>query len=511
MLVTYVIVRVASFPADLDVTRAVSHDSGYIGIVARNLLAGRGYVNDAHWLLFLDPPALPMYYHNANPLYPTLTAAVMAVSGAGPIASGAFLSILGTALSAIGVFLLVRHFGVSERLAIACAAVPVLLPPLFRISFTVLPDALATGLTFCLLAMVVRAREWWHWVLAGALFGLAWLTRSTAVLVIPAIAVWVIGRRGMHKAVVAGALCAIGTLVVISPWLVRNARVRGGPFVSDSSFYLLIDYFAKKGGRTPDELYRSLGPPPANADLADLMQTAVAEVPETLTRSAAAIAQSNVAAAIVLMAAMLCGAWCVWHRRRGVELAAACAVFVTMVAAFAIRGDELEPRYLAVCFALLGLLMLAPFGAPVTRRTMWLRAPVLLYATVFLGPQLWRITTLMRAPDPRLQVFQVAAKSLHSGIADTSAVVSHLPYLFTLYTGRHAVSPPYPGKQELLRIMQRYHASHLFLPADRFANYYRGGPASLGPELTAVAPRPHYLVLQRRPSTTHDLPRRSRI
>jgi hypothetical protein len=359
--------------------------------------------------------------------------------------------------------------------------------------------------------MVVRAREWWHWVLAGALFGLAWLTRSTAVLVIPAIAVWVIGRRGVRKAVVSGALCAIGTLVVISPWLVRNARVRGGPFVSDSSFYLLIDYFAKKGGRTPDELYRSIGAPPAQADVADLIQTAVAEVPETLTRAAAAIAQSNVAAAIVLMAAILCGAWCVWHRSRGVELAAAFVVFLTMLAAFAIRGEHLEPRYLAVCFTLLGLLMLAPFGTSVTRRTMWLRVPVLIYALVFLGPQLWRITNEMRAPDPELRVFQVAAKALHRGISDTSAVITHLPYLFTLYTGRHAVSPPYPGKQELLRTMQRYRASHLFLPADRFAYYYRGGPASLGPELTAVTPRPHYLVLQRRPPTTHDLPRRSGI
>jgi 4-amino-4-deoxy-L-arabinose transferase-like glycosyltransferase len=509
MLAAYAVARIALLASDMDVTRAVSHDSGYIGIVARNLLEGRGYVNDAHWLLFLSPPALPMSFHNANPLYPTLTAIVMALTGSGPITAAAVLSILGSVLSAIGVFFLVRHFGVTERLAIACAAVPLFLPPLFRISFAALPDALALGLVLCLLAVVVRARDWSHWLIAGALFGLAWLTRSTAVLVLPAIGIWVLARKGMRATWRAGLVAAAGTLVMIAPWLVRNAIVRGGPFESDSSFYLLIDYYAERSGRSVDQLYRSIVPPPPIGDDVDgVIRTTAEETPDAVVSLASAFSQSDRLAAIVLMAALLSGAWILRRRRWRIDLFAAALLFVVTVGVFTVRGAQLEPRYLATAFTLLGLLLLAPFGVPLAGRMQWLRVPALVYLVAFLIPQNLRIARTMRATDPVLAEFRAAAESLDAAIPDSSAaVISHLPYLFTLYTGRQSVSPPYPGKTELLGIMERYHASHVFLPADDFPYYYRGGPGSLGPELSTARPVSSYLVLQRRPGI-HDLARR---
>jgi len=511
MLAVYVVVRVALLPPDLEVTRAVSHDSGYIGIVARNLLEGRGYVNDAHWLLFLSPPALPMYYHNANPLYPTLTAIVMAATGSGPMTAGAILSILGSALGAIGVFLIVTHFGVRERQAIACAAVPLFLPPLFQVSFAVLPDALTTGLVLCLIAIVVRARDWSHWFLAGAVFGLAWLTRSTAVLVLPAIGIWLLARRGLRPTWRAGVLGAAGALVMIGPWLARNAIVRGGPFVSDSSFYLLIDYYAARSGRSVDQLYRSVDPPPAIGDDVDgILQTTAGEAPDAVIRSAAALAQSDRGAALVLMAAILSGAWCLGRRRWSMELGAAALILIVTTGVFAVRGMHLEPRYMAVAYTLLGLLLLAPFGTSLSGRMLWLRAPAILYLVVYMVPQDMEIARSMRATDAGLGEFRSAARSLDAGIPDSSAVISHLPYLFTFYTERHSVSPPYPGKAELLGVMERYGASHVFLPAADFPYYYRGGPGTLAPELSTARSVSPYIVLQRRPAT-HDLARRSGI
>lgn len=507
----YAGIRVALLPSDLEVSRAVSHDSGYIGILARNLLDGRGYVNDAHWLLFLNPPALPMAFHNANPLYPTLTGIVMALTGSGPITAAVVLSILGSALSAIGVFFLVRHFGVSERLAVACAAVPLFLPPLFRISFAALPDALATGLILCLLAVVVRARDWSHWLMAGAVFGLAWLTRSTAVLVLPAIGIWVLARIGWRQAWRAGLLAAAGALVIVAPWLVRNAIVRGTPFESDSSFYLLIDYYADRTGRSVDQLYRSINPPPPIGDDVDgILQTTAEESPDAVVSFGAALSQSNKGAAVVLTAALLCGVWSLRRRRRSVELVAATVLVIVTAALFTVRGTNLEPRYLAVCYTLLGLVLVAPFGTPLIGRMRWLRAPALVYVALFLIPQTIGIARTMRATDPYLAEFRESARTLDAAIPDSSAVISHLPYLFTLYTGRKSVSPPYPGKTELLGIMRRYGASHLFLPADDFPYYYRGGPGSLGPELTPAPSVANYLVLQRSPAP-HDLARRSGI
>jgi 4-amino-4-deoxy-L-arabinose transferase-like glycosyltransferase len=347
--------------------------------------------------------------------------------------------------------------------------------------------------------------------MAGALFGLAWLTRSTAVLVLPAIGIWLLARRGWQRAWRAAVLAGAGALVLIGPWLVRNAMVRGAPFDSDSSFYLLIDYYADRTGRSVDQIYRSVDPPPPIGDDVDgVLQTTAEETPEAVVNFGAALSQSDEGAALVLAAALLSGVWSLRRRRRGVELVAAGILIVVTAAVFTVRGTNLEPRYLAVCYAILGLLMLAPFGVPLTGRMRWLRVPALVYAAAFLVPQVIGIARTMRSQDPYLAEFRASARSLHVLIPDSSAVVSHLPYLFTLYTGRKSVSPPYPGKRELLGIMQRYGASHLFLPADDFPYYYRGGPGSLGPELTPARSVASYLVLQRSPET-HDLARRSSI
>src|SRR5207302_1604743 len=70
----YIGVRLSLLPADASASWGFTHDSAYIGIVARNVIAGLGLVNQAHWLVFLAPDSLPMPFHNANPLYPLAVA-----------------------------------------------------------------------------------------------------------------------------------------------------------------------------------------------------------------------------------------------------------------------------------------------------------------------------------------------------------------------------------------------------------------------------------------------------
>src|SRR5262245_31338304 len=62
----YVALRWLLIPAAGEQAAGFSHASAYLTTVAANLRAGRGYVNDAHWLVFLRPASLPMPYHNAN-------------------------------------------------------------------------------------------------------------------------------------------------------------------------------------------------------------------------------------------------------------------------------------------------------------------------------------------------------------------------------------------------------------------------------------------------------------
>src|SRR5262245_30605503 len=121
VVAAYAALRLVLLPPGDPSLKGFSHDSAYITLVAQNLLDGRGYVNDAHWLVFLDPPALPIPYHNANPLYPTLIAGVSLITGLNPIAAGFAVS----ALSGVGVLAallwLVAHYTPSPALRVALA------------------------------------------------------------------------------------------------------------------------------------------------------------------------------------------------------------------------------------------------------------------------------------------------------------------------------------------------------------------------------------------------------
>src|SRR6476660_7607524 len=66
----YTGLRLVMLPADGVNVKAFGHDGAYLSTLANNLQSGRGYVNDALWLVFLMPEGLPMPFHNANPLYP---------------------------------------------------------------------------------------------------------------------------------------------------------------------------------------------------------------------------------------------------------------------------------------------------------------------------------------------------------------------------------------------------------------------------------------------------------
>jgi hypothetical protein len=67
----------------------------------------------------------------------------------------------------------------------------------------------------------VRGGRWWHYAIAGVVWGLAMLTRLSGVLVAPPVAVWMLWRL-RHRAIVPVAiwgLAGVGTLLVGWPWL----------------------------------------------------------------------------------------------------------------------------------------------------------------------------------------------------------------------------------------------------------------------------------------------------
>src|SRR5262249_47510198 len=141
-LALYTALRLALLPSDGAVVGGYGHDSGYITIVADNLLAGRGYVNDAHWLVFLHPDALPMPYHTANPLYPTVVAAVAWLTGRGTVWAGFAVAAVSSSLLFAGLYVIAGRYTARPWQRVALAAAGTFFPAVFEDSLHLLPDAL---------------------------------------------------------------------------------------------------------------------------------------------------------------------------------------------------------------------------------------------------------------------------------------------------------------------------------------------------------------------------------
>jgi 4-amino-4-deoxy-L-arabinose transferase-like glycosyltransferase len=83
----------------------------------------------------------------------------------------------------------------------------------------------------CALVAGRTARQWRWLVAAGVLAGLAWLTRSNGVLLLPplALAAWTALRpRGRAVALAAVVAVLAAAAVTVAPWTVRNARALHG-------------------------------------------------------------------------------------------------------------------------------------------------------------------------------------------------------------------------------------------------------------------------------------------
>lgn len=117
-LLLYAVLRAWSISSYGDVTGGFSHDSAYLSIVAEQVRLGHGLVNPAHWLLVLNPPMIPMPYHNANPGYPLLMATLAGMLHLDVVRCGFLISAISNTLLAFAVFEIVLHFAGSWRFAV---------------------------------------------------------------------------------------------------------------------------------------------------------------------------------------------------------------------------------------------------------------------------------------------------------------------------------------------------------------------------------------------------------
>ena len=259
----YGLFRLWAIPTDASGSGGFLHDSAYISIVADEVRAGHGMVNPASWLVFLDPKSLPMSFHNANPGYPLLVSAVSAVLQCDAPRAGLIISVLSQILLIGGVYFLIAAYTPNWGLPAVGSVAVAFFPANFIDSAFVFPDALSTALSVWAIGAAVRKQWTWAPWLCGALLGGAWLVRSSATLVWPALLWWMFHSLGRRKGLRYAASALLAFVLVISPWLVYTYRVWGSPFRSDALYYLFQNYHARDLGGDVSRYWRSFQVPPS--------------------------------------------------------------------------------------------------------------------------------------------------------------------------------------------------------------------------------------------------------
>lgn len=209
------------------------------------------------------------YLWTRAPLYPLFLAAHVFVFGNHPAA----IVVTQTALSLISIALiyaLARQIAppdlkAAPLIAAALASVyfPFVIYPQLILSETLYICFILSGM-FALLRSIapatsIRSDRSWHTghsltgvIVAGALFGLATLTRSQTLLALPVIAGWAAfaQRRNLRYALACLAVAA----AIIAPWTVYNSRIYGGLILVDTSgaFNLLIGAWSAHDGARRD-------------------------------------------------------------------------------------------------------------------------------------------------------------------------------------------------------------------------------------------------------------------
>jgi 4-amino-4-deoxy-L-arabinose transferase-like glycosyltransferase len=229
---------------------ALNGDAETYHLLGRVMAAGHGYIRPRE---FLDAGEV-VPTAEFPPLYPTLLAALDLVgidSPTGQRVVGALLG--GVTVVVIG---LVGHALAGRWVGWTAALLAAVYPQLVVLDTSLLSEGLLVLLVATILLAVLHARDatgtartWW-WLAAGFLVGLAAVTRSEAILLVPLLlvpATHVAGDRRTWART--AAIACIGVIVIVGGWTIRNAVSLGHvqPFTNNSGTLL--------AGANCDEVY----------------------------------------------------------------------------------------------------------------------------------------------------------------------------------------------------------------------------------------------------------------
>lgn len=167
------------------------------------------------------------------PLYPYFLAAVNAVSG-GLVAIKVIQALLGSLLIPAVYRIAIRIFG--ARAGVAAAALAAFYPELIWYSAHFWCETLFLSILWWAIERVIAADQTSSFriaAFAGALFGLAVLTRETILYLIPLAAFW-LARAAPRKGPALALTLLAATFGVVAPWTARN-WIQFGAFIPVST------------------------------------------------------------------------------------------------------------------------------------------------------------------------------------------------------------------------------------------------------------------------------------
>lgn len=191
---------------------------------ARSIAAGDGYPPSGY-LLQGGPSAI------RGPGYPYLLGGVYAVSGDSRLAGRFAGALLGT-VAVLLLFLIAKRIW-GGRIGLLAAGLGAVFPPLVLLSRDLVSESLFIVLVLAAVVCVLEFRRSGgalRWaILAGAVCGLAALTRNTGLaLLLPIVLGLWTGRPRLRTGSMLAPALAIGcALLVTTPWLMRNAAEFG--------------------------------------------------------------------------------------------------------------------------------------------------------------------------------------------------------------------------------------------------------------------------------------------
>lgn len=190
---------------------AVSDAGTYHGL-ANNLAAGRGYIRPYDYAF----DGVEVRTAEFPPLFPAVLAAASFAGADSWDAHRVVACVLGASTVVLTGLLGWRVGG--RRVGVAAASLAALWPMLFQSDAIPMVETLFTPLVVAALVCALDRR----WALLGVLVGLAALTRSEGYLLVALLVVPALWRRWRELAGAVGL-----TLLVVSPWVVRNLVVFG--------------------------------------------------------------------------------------------------------------------------------------------------------------------------------------------------------------------------------------------------------------------------------------------